>query len=195
MGISTQSQNDLGPSLYSDIAIGYRFSDLLGAAVEYGHQGASAKKRYQDVTGSYSERLTTSVDEFCASFNVFPRVAGGFFVGVKAGVGFFEAADDFSYLNLADRSKNLDRIGSWDGRGQVLGAFFGYEHENSSGWTVWGRAGYQHCRAGDLQGEVWKPETGYLPSAPTNNAGQEITANFSGLHFLLGVGFRVDAPR
>jgi hypothetical protein len=108
----------------------------------------------------------------------------------ELGLGFGKASSETSFRDFFQAGRDFDASGEWNGAGPIVGLGIGYSEQwGDGGPFFFGRLGYRYANLGTFDGDYTHSQLGGGSGPPRNNAGQAMDTDFSGFHFLAGVGF------
>ena len=163
-------------------------TDAISLGATVGWQKSSVENLYSDISGSVSDKIDLKLVDVSGTLTFWAPAAQGLFVGASAGMAFGWADSQAKLRIFGDPSSDIDLNGEFAGEGLSVGAFLGYQGRIGTNGLIFGMAGYRHRNLGEFDGTVCIPSGECVDAQPSNNAGQAMDFDFSGLYVRGGFG-------
>ncbi len=163
-------------------------TDAISLGATVGLQQSSVQNLYSDISGSVSDNIDLKLVDVSATLTFWAPAAQGLFVGASLGKAFGWADSRTKLRIYGEPSSNIDLDGEFSGEGLSVGVFLGYQGKMGKNGLIYGMAGYRHRNLGEFDGTLCTPSGECVDAKPSNNAGQAMDFDFSGLYIRGGFG-------
>jgi hypothetical protein len=187
------SFEEFGGAVDLGAEIGFKLTKSFSMGIGINYQSNDVYNSYSDFSGIYEDDIKLSVLDVSGNVAFWVPNTGLFFGGA-AGYGFGEMEEFVNFQIYGDPASSYRIYGEGDGSGFTASAFAGYQAVFTSGFLVFGKAGYAYRNLKEFDGRFTSAEFGTWSGTILNGAGRPIEFDFSGVYVLVGIGFSLGKP-